>query len=458
MTQISNLLLRWKLEAKQLLLLALPIMGAQIAQTSMGFVDTVMAGNVSPQDLAAVAVGFSLWVPLMLFISGILLAITPLTARYHGANQSRHIAPLIQQSLLLAAGLGILGWWLLRQSTLIFPLMHVEPEVAAIATGYLHGISWGFPAAAFYQVFRSFNEGLGNTRVAFGIGIAALLINIPANYVFIYGKLGLEPMGAIGCGWATALVSWFMAIATALYSFYHPRFKKYGLRHFKAASQRYWVKVLQLGVPMGLSIFVEVTLFCIIALLIARLGATTLAAHQVALNFTSLVFMLPLSLSMAITIRVGHLLGARKPHDAQFSSMVGISLGLIIAVICASLIYSFNIWIARLYTPDPQVQALASSLLILAALYQFSDAIQVGAAGALRGYKDTLVPLFLTLIAFWLIGLGLGYSLGLTEFWGTPMGPRGFWIGLVAGLTCAAILMLWRLRWVSNTKAIILRQ
>lgn len=451
MPQIPGLMHRWKQEARQLLLLALPIMGAQVAQTAMGFVDTVMAGNVSPQDLAAVAVGFSLWVPLMLFITGILLAITPYTARYHGAGQPQHIAPLIQQSLVLALGLGILGWWLLRQSTMIFPLMRVEPEVATIATGYLEGISWAFPAAAFYQVFRSFNEGLGNTRVAFGIGMIALLINIPANYVLIYGKLGFDPMGAAGCGWATALVSWFMAIATALYSLYHPRFQKYNLRDITATAHKYWLKVLKLGLPMGLGIFVEVTLFCIIALLIARLGATTLAAHQVALNFTSLIFMLPLSLSMAITIRIGHLLGANKADHAHFSSMVGISLGLIIALLSASFIYFFNTWIARLYTPDPQVQALASSLLILAALYQFSDAIQVGAAGALRGYKDTLVPLFLTLIAFWLIGLGLGYSLGLTQAWGTPMGPRGFWIGLVAGLTCAAALMIWRLRWVSNT-------
>jgi len=444
----------WKKEAKQLLLLALPIMGAQLAQTAMGFVDTVMAGNVSPQDLAAVAVGFSLWIPIMLFITGILLAITPLTARYHGAGQSEHIGPLVQQSLILAAGLGFLGWWLLRQSTLIFPFMQVEPEVARIAKGYLYGISWGFPAAAFYQVFRSFNEGLGNTRVALMVGIIALLINIPANYILIYGKFGFEPMGAVGCGWATALVTWFMAVAIGVYSFYHPRFKRYRFKQLQSAAERYWLKVLKLGTPMGLSIFVEVTLFCIIALLIARLGATTLAAHQVALNVTSIIFMLPLSLSMAITIRTGQLLGSQNPVEARFSSMVGIGLGLIIAVISASFIYIFNDWIARLYTPDAQVQALASSLLILAALYQFSDAIQVGAVGALRGYKDTLVPLFLTLIAFWVVGLGFGYSLGLSEIWGAPMGPKGFWIGLVIGLTCAAVVMVLRLRWIANSKIV----
>lgn len=458
MTQALTSIQSWKKEAKQLSILALPIMGAQLAQTAMGFVDTVMAGNVSPQDLAAVAVGFSLWVPIMLFMTGILLAITPLTARYHGANKAEYLGPLVQQSLILAIGLGVLGWWLLRQSTLIFPLMDVEPDVAEIATGYLYGISWGFPAVAFYQVFRSFNEGLGNTRVAFSVGVVALLINIPANYIFIYGKFGLEPMGAVGCGWATALVSWFMAISITAYSLYLPRFRKYNLRKFQVATERYWLKVLKLGIPMGLGIFVEVTLFCIIALLIARLGATTLAAHQVALNFTSLIFMLPLSLSMAITIRTGQFLGSQKPVEARYSSMVGISLGLIIAVISASLIYIFNEWIARLYTPDPQVQALASSLLIIAALYQFSDAIQVGAVGALRGYKDTLVPLFLTLIAFWFIGLGLGYSLGLSQVWGEPMGPKGFWIGLVVGLTCAAVIMLWRLRWISHSKIIQIKK
>jgi len=442
----------WKKEAKHLSILALPIMGAQLAQTAMGFVDTVMAGNVSPQDLAAVAVGFSLWIPIMLFITGILMAITPLTARYHGAGQDDHIGPLVQQSSVLAIGLGFLGWWLLRQSTQVFPLMQVEPEVARIAKGYLYGISWGFPAAAFYQVFRSFNEGLGNTRVAFIVGIIALLINIPANYIFIYGEFGLEPMGAVGCGWATALVCWFMAIAITAYSFFHPRFKVYKFSQWQAIADRYWLKVLKLGTPIGLSIFVEVTLFCIIALLIARLGAATLAAHQVALNVTSIIFMLPLSLSMAITIRTGQLLGRQDPIAARFSSMVGISLGLVIAVISASFIYVFNDWIARLYTPDLQVQSLASSLLIIAALYQFSDAIQVGAVGALRGYKDTLVPLFLTLIAFWIVGLGFGYSLGLTQVWGVPMGPKGFWIGLVIGLTCAAVVMILRLRWIARSK------
>jgi MATE family multidrug resistance protein len=433
-------------------------MGAQLAQTAMGFVDTVMAGNVSPQDLAAVAVGFSIWVPLMLFLNGILLAITPLTARYHGAGEHKPITAIVQQGLWLALGLGALGWFILQQAHLTFPFMQVEPEIAIIATGYLEGIAWALPAAAIYQVFRSFNEGLGNTRVALMIGIVALLINIPANYVFIYGGFGIEPMGAVGCGWATALVSWFMAISIALYSVFHPHFKQYHLAKVTTPKVSYWRDILRLGVPMGLAIFVEVTLFCIIALLIARLGATTLAAHQIALNITSLIFMLPLSLSIAMTIRVGHLLGANKPDEAQFSSIVGISIGLIIAFLCATMIYLGSNTITHLYTQDIAVQTLASSLLVFAAIYQFSDAIQVGAAGALRGYKDTLIPLILTLISFWFIGLGVGYTLGLTDLWGAPMGPKGFWIGMVAGLTCASVLMIWRLRLISNAQTLKARQ
>lgn len=440
-------------ELRRLARLALPLFLAQVAQMGMSFVDTVMAGRVGPADLAAVAIGGSIWFPVLVFAGGILMAITPLVAQHYGGGDYRAIPTVLRQGLWIGLLLGIGGFLLLRNLEWLLDLLRLEAEVRQLAAGYLAAVSWGFPALAVHQALRSFSEGVSITRPIMLIGFLGLLCNIPANYLLIYGKLGLPAMGGVGCGWATALVMWVMALALALvvrrgrgYAFLPP------LLAWERPAPAMIRRMLRLGLPIGLAIFSETSMFAVIALLVASLGAEVVAGHQIALNFTSLVFMVPLSCSMAITIRVGQALGRREPAAARFSALSGISATLFSSLFFSAGIFLFAPTIAALYTPDPTVRGIAVELLFFAALFQLSDALQVGAAGALRGYKDTRVPMLITFVAFWFIGLPLGCLLAFSAWPGPPLGAAGFWIALVTALTTAALLQSRRLWLVSQRR------
>lgn len=430
-----------------LLGLAVPIMIAQLAHTAMGFVDTLMAGRVGARDLAAVALGNSVWIPLFLLLTGILLATTPKVARHAGAGEFSRIGPLVRQALWLAVGLGVLGGVLLWNARPLLQAMQVDAELIEPAMGYLQAVACGFPAIALYHVLRCFSDGLGRTRPSMVLGMLGLLLNIPANYVFIYGKLGLPAMGGVGCGWATALVMWFLLGGMLLWVRWAPAYRSSRLFTASEAPQPAVIgPLLAVGLPIGIAVFAEASIFSVIALLIGSLGATVVAGHQIALNFSSMVFMIPYSLAMATTVRVGQALGRRDPHEARFAASTAMFLALAIACCSAALMLPLREAIARLYTSDPQVVALAAGLIVYSALFQLSDALQVTAAGALRGYQDTRVTMLITLFAYWGIGLPLGYALGLSDWLGAPSGPSGLWQGLVAGLTCAALLLGLRLR------------
>ncbi|MBS7691408.1 MATE family efflux transporter [Pseudomonas lalucatii] len=433
-------------ELRSLLVLATPIIIAQLAHTAMGFVDTVMAGRVGPRDLAAVALGNSIWVPVFLLMTGILLATTPKVAQRFGAGQQAAIGPLVRQALWLALAVGGAAAAALWNAEIVLRWMDVEPGLIEPAMAYLRAVACGFPAVALYHVLRCFSDGLGHTRPSMVLGIIGLLLNIPLNYIFIYGKLGLPAMGGVGCGWATALVMGFMLLGMLWWVKWAPHYRASEL--FGRFERPQWPvirRLLSIGLPIGIAVFAESSIFAVIALLIGGLGATVVAGHQIALNFSSLVFMIPYSLGMAVTVRVGQALGRNDPRGARFAAGVGMASALAYACLSASLILLLREPIARIYSPDPAVIALASGLIVYSALFQLSDAVQVTAAGALRGYQDTRVTMLLTLFAYWGIGLPVGYSLGLTHWFGEPSGPRGLWQGLVVGLTCAAIMLALRL-------------
>ncbi|MBY4677824.1 MATE family efflux transporter [Marinobacterium sp. CAU 1594] len=419
---------------------------AQLAYAAMGFVDTLMAGQVGAQDLAAVALGSSLWLPLFLALQGILMATTPLVAHQVGADQTRASVHTLHQGSWIALALGALAWLLLNNCAPVLQLMQVEPALAAKTNDYLKAIAWGFPAILLYQVIRSYSEGFGQTRPIMKIAVLGLLCNIPLNYVLIYGKLGLPAMGGVGCGWATALVMWIMLACGTLYlkrsTLFQPLSPFGRLRRPDPAAL--W-PFLKLGIPIGSALLMESSMFSVIALLLASQGETAIASHQITLSFTGMTFMVPLSISMAITIRVGQLLGRNDRAGARFAAFTGLQLTLLCALCSSSLMLGLPEFIAGWYTSEAQLIELAAGLLGIAALFQFSDAIQVACAGALRGYKDTFVPLTLVFVAYWVIGLPTGYLLGLTDLLRPAMGPAGFWIALVIGLSAGAILLLCRL-------------
>ena len=433
-------------EVRALLALAFPIIISQVATTAMGFVDAVMAGRVGPRDLAAVALGNSIWVPVFLLMSGILLATTPKVAQRFGANAHPEIGPIVRQALWLALFTGLCAAGLLIGAEPLLRLMRVDPELIEPSMGYLHGIASGMPAVGVYCVLRCFSDGLGKTRPSMILGLSALALNIPLNYVFIYGHLGMPAMGGVGCGWATAIVMWFMALGMVVWTFRGALYQSSRVySHFEWPKWAIIKRLLNVGVPIGVAVFAESSIFAVIALLIGSLGATVVAGHQIALNFSSLVFMIPYSLGMAITVRVGQALGRQQPREARFVAGVGMGTALLWACISASLIYVLRGPIATVYTADPSVIEVATMLLMFAALYQFSDVIQVTAAGALRGYQDTRVTMILTLFAYWGVGLPVGYALGLTDWLGNARGPSGLWQGLIVGLTCAALMLAVRL-------------
>lgn len=424
---------------------------AQLAQTAMGFVDTLMAGQVSAQDLAAIALGSSIWMPLQLSLSGILMATTPLIAHQVGAERLDQTSAISWQGVWVAVVAASLSVIILNSSDTIMVWMNVAPDLAEKTLTYMSAVSWGFPALLLYQICRSFSEGFGKTRPIMKIALMGLAANIPLNYIFIYGKLGIPAMGAVGCGWATAIVMWLMLFAGALYLRKSPSFNEcLGIAAQKRPNGDTIKEILKLGIPIGISLLIEASMFSVIALLLAESGEIIVAAHQITLSVSGMTFMIPLSIAMAITIRVGQLLGADKRQQARHSAFCGIAITLAFAVSSASLMFLLPEFIASWYTDNTTLIALAASLITIAALFQVTDSIQVTCAGALRGYKDTSVPLAMVFVAYWVIGLPTGYSLALTDWITTPMGPVGFWIGLVTGLSLGAILLLSRLIKLSN--------
>ncbi|WP_227370797.1 MATE family efflux transporter [Halomonas sp. M20] len=469
---ISALARYSRLESAALLKLAMPICGAQLAQSGMGVTDVIMSGRVSATDLAAVSVGSSLWLPLMLFITGTLIGLTPIVAQLLGGKRSERIRPYVHQALWLSIALGILAalmlWFAIEP---IFRLMEVPTRVTELSSAYLAAVAFGMPGVALYQALRAYSDGMNHTRPALWISLIGLGINIPSNYLLIYGGDGLvalfgefvptglralPALGAVGCGIATALSMWAMCLAMLLYT---KRSRAYApVVLWQALTRPYWAmmkELLHVGLPIGVAIFVEVTLFTLIALLVASLGEITVAAHQVALNYTSVLFMLPLSLAMALTVRVGNTLGMGDPERARFVAWNGLFVCLLIALLNDGILWLTARPVLELYTANQNVQSLALSLIYLAMIYQVSDSLQVNMAGALRGYKDTRIIMVITLLSYWLMGLGSGHLLGTVGIPGfvDPLGVYGYWIGLIAGLTVSALLLGWRLKRVSRSVA-----
>ncbi|MGM0702505.1 MAG: MATE family efflux transporter [Pseudomonadota bacterium] len=471
-TFIVDLLSASRTETRPLIRLALPICGAQLAQAGMSVVDVMMTGRLSATDLAAVSVGSSLWLPLMLFMTGTLMGLTPIVAQLLGGGRTPRIRPNVHQALWVALALGVIAALVLWLAVMpIFRLMAVPEAVAERSAAYLAAVALGMPGIALFQALRAFSDGMNHTRPSLWISLVGLAVNVPSNFVLIYGGEGLTglfgdwlpnwlqalpALGALGCGLATALSFWVMGLAMVAYTHRSSAYGDVALWHAPTLPQRKLIgELLYVGVPIGVAIFVEVTLFTLIALFIASLGEVTVAAHQVALNYTSILFMLPLSLSMALTVRVGNTLGQRRPGHARLVAWNGIVLCLLVAVFNSTLLWLTAEPVIALYTHDVAVQRLTLSLVVLAMIFQVSDSLQVNLAGALRGYKDTRVVMVITLIAYWLVGLGGGHWLGehgvadLID----PMGVHGYWVGLIAGLTAAALLLGERLRRVAKGMA-----
>ncbi|RWR03526.1 multidrug transporter [[Pantoea] beijingensis] len=438
---------KYMTEARQLLALAIPVILAQIAQTSMGFVDTIMAGSVSATDMAAVAVGTSIWLPSILFGHGLILALTPIVAQLNGSGRRERIAHQVRQAYWLAAFVSVLIMVVLfNAGHVIGAMKNVDHDLADKAIRYLRALLWGTPGYLFFQVARSQCEGLSKTKPGMVMGFIGLLVNIPVNYIFIYGHFGMPALGGVGCGVATAAVYWVMFIAMKIWVNRAGSLRDIiNATRFSTPDWPVLWRITTLGLPVALALFFEVTLFAVVALLVSPMGIVKVAGHQIALNFSSLMFVLPLALGVAATIRVGYRLGQGSAENARIAAWTAQGVGICMAAITATFTVIFREQIALLYNDNPEVVMLAAQLMFLAAIYQFSDAIQVIGSGILRGYKDTRSIFFITFIAYWVLGLPSGYILAMTHWVVPALGPAGFWYGFIIGLTSSAVMMIWRI-------------
>ncbi|MGB3725979.1 MAG: MATE family efflux transporter [Glaciecola sp.] len=434
-------------ELKVLSSLAWPLLIAQVTQTLMGVADTIMAGRYSSVDMAGVAIGVGLSLPLLIFIQGICMALTPVVSRYHGAKQIHNIANQVQQMLYLVLTLSCIALVCIPLSPMLVRMVDMPAELLDKTTAYLQFILLSAPGFAVYQCMRNYCEGLSLTRPTMIIMGLGLLVNIPMNYIFINGLFGMPELGGVGCGLATMMVFYTMAFATVVYAWRAKKLATVNLFQTWSTPSKLDIQAhLTLGLPIALTLVFEVSLFAIVAVLLAPLGTLTVAAHQITLNVSSLIFMLPLSIGLALAIRVGFLVGEGRPTHTKLSYWAGMLLAVSTVLVTATIIVLFNQEIAALYTTELPVITAASGLLLLAALFQFSDAIQVVSANALRGYKDTKAMFIISFVAYWLVGFPVGIILGLTDLWVPKMAAAGFWIGFITGLSVAAVMMFMRVK------------
>jgi len=421
--------------------LAVPVVIVQVGMMTMGVVDTLMVGHVSPRDLAAVALGNLYFYTISIFGVGLLMALDPVVAQGVGAGDRDVIAGSMQRGLLIAVALAVLSGLLLIPATPVLTLFRQQPEVIPVASQYARVLIPGMLPFFAFIVIRQSLQAMGRVAPIVVATIVANLANAALNWVLVFGKLGFPVMGAVGSGWATSLSRWLMAGIllglswTSLHAF---------LRPFRAEARavRPMMRLIQLGAPIGVQHQLEFGAFAVVAILMGTLGTTEMAAHQVALSLASLTFMVPLGISAAAAVLVGQAVGRNSASDARLAGRAALVTGVLFMAGSALVMLLFPGAISQLYTDDFPVAHLAAALIPIAGVFQIFDGIQVVAAGVLRGVGDTRAPMIVGLVGFWMIGLPVSVVLGFH----TDAGPLGLWWGLVAGLAAVAAFLLVRVR------------
>ncbi|MBP6797283.1 MAG: MATE family efflux transporter [Luteimonas sp.] len=444
---------RFRDEVRTTAVLAAPLVAGHLSTGLIGFVDNVIAGRHGTNTLAGVAVGTALfWLPMMIPM-GTLMALPPSVSQLDGAGRRAEVGPLFRQALWLSLALGLLLFAFLTLSVHALAPMGIAPEVRPAAAAFLHGIRWGIPALTLYYCMRYLCDGLHWTLPTMAFGFGGLLVLLPLGYALTFGAFGFAERGAGGLGLASSIMMWAQALGFALYLVWSRRFEALQLfARFDPPRRRDISALLKTGLPIGVTVAMEGGLFIVTALLIGRIGELEVAAHQIAINVASLCFMVPFGLAEATTVRVGHAVGAgRGSRGVRRAALAGAALALATQALSATVLLAGHDAIAAVYTRDLAVASLAGTLLLFAAAFQFPDGIQVLSAGALRGLKDTRVPMFIAAFAYWGVGMPLGAGLGLGLGWG----PKGMWLGLIAGLLVAAVLMARRFLRSSRREALV---
>lgn len=432
---------RYLLEAKNTLRLAIPLIISQMVQMSIVTIDSIMAGWDSDLTLAAISQGVVLWDIVALILIGTLMPMTARVARAYTQDDGKMLQNLFQQALWLAAGMSIVGIGLMYCIPTAMHLVGVEPAIVKPATAYLNIITLTIPFIAFYLPVRFFNEGIGNPKPILLISLIAIPINIIGNTIFIYGLFGLPKMGAAGIAISSVISQVVMCCAIWWYLINHKKLQTYQLlSHFSRPCWSILSRYLQLGLPNAVALLLEIGMFACVVLLAGRIGVTAAAANQITFNYVSNIFMIPLGISMALSARVGMAMGENNLDKARIIGFSGIVMGASVMMISVMLLPFLGRDIAALFSHDEAVIATASTLLMLAAISQTFDGIQVCSAGALRGLEETQSPMYIAIIGYWILAIPIAIVLAFYF----ELSVQGLWIGLIVGLTTAGVLGFYR--------------
>ncbi len=435
-------------EMKKMIPLALPVLVVNLSMVGMGCVDTIVAGQAGVTDMAAVGLGSSVYVPVALFACGILMILGPVIANMRGKRNTARVGFIANHGLWLTILLSLICIPVLYGLSYVFSSLSEDAAMCDMACNYLQYVVWGVPAHLGFVALKSLNEGSNMTRPAMYVGVCGLLLNIPLNYLFVFGMYGFPKLGGAGCGVSTALIYYVEFLLMFLFIYFNPKHRPYRkhIISWRMPTPAVITHLMRIGVPIGISQFCEVLLFCIASLVLAPLGELQVASHQIAGNVGSLVFMLPLSVALAASIRVAYHHGKKNVEGVKSAIFSGYALVLSICLCTIALITLFRADIAGLYNDSAPIVATASVLLILAAAYQLPDCLQVLSIGVLRGFRDTASISVITFISYWIVGFPVCYVLARTDLIVPAMGARGIWIGFIAGLAVAAILLLLRVK------------
>lgn len=435
---------KWKL----LFVIVSPILVTQIALYLVTFFDVLFSSKYGTTDLAGVSIGSSIWMPIYVGISGILLSVTPIVAQSVGAKKMKEATFTVQQGIIVSIILAMIVFaFMFFSMNTILSWMPLEPHVQEVAHGYLLAMCFGLVPLFIYTVLRCFIDALGQTRISMFITLISTPVNIFFCYLFIFGNWGFPALGGVGAGIASAITYWIICFIAIGITIKAKPFSNFQL--FKQFSKPNWKKskeILLIGVPIGLALFAETGIFAVVTIVMSQYSTEVIGAHQIAMNFASLSYMIPLSISMGATILIGYEIGAGRAKDARDYTKKAILLAVSICMVTLAILIGFRHEIAMIYSDDVDVLSLAASFLIYAAFFQLSDAIQAPIQGALRGYKDVTITSIMAVISYWVIALPSGYVLA-TFF---DLGPYGYWIGLITGLAIGAISLSIRLRIVQN--------
>ncbi len=435
--------------------LAWPLLVGQLALIANGVIDTVMVSRFSALDLAALALGVSIYVSVFVGLSGVLQALQPTIGQLFGAGRLDEIGREVKQGLWLALLLSIVGGLVLLFAPLFLAFAKAPPELVEKATLYLRIEALALPATLFFRVYSALNTAMARPKMVMAIQLSGLLLKLPLNALLIFGGLGLPAFGGPGCAIATTVIAWLMMMVAWLLVARLPAYRPLKLfgSGFVAPSWKILRTLLWLGIPIGLSYFIEVTAFTLMAVFISRLGAVPVAGHQITANVGTVLYMLPLSIASATSTLVAQAIGGGNMQMARKIGNAGIRLSMSLSVLIGIIVWFTRDHIIHAYTPDPLIVGAALPLFLYIAFYQLFDSLQVTTAFVLRAYKVAVVPTVIYAVTLWGVGLGGGYLLGLDPLGWTPAalrGPSGFWLANSASLGLVGMGLLAYLRLVQR--------